>query len=301
MVPPQLGLSQRRRILRLFEPDLVVVQLCRHPLNRIEHLDGWRLVLDIDDGDFLSPDMDVVLSAVARRAVGVICGSRFVRQWAVTHNDNTAIIWSGGPVSDRPATPQHSRAPIVTWAQARPLEYPPEFAFAEPVMMDVAIRRPDVRYRPYGWNAPDSHASRDHLRAAGVTVELRPFMAYDDFLGSLRECAVGLCPYIPEGFVLGKSFGKIIGYLDARVPVVCSDTADHSPFFTPGTGVLSDDPAVWMDAVAGLLDDPDWRQSVADSAHARYVGHQSLDAAAGKVDRFLRPFLSGAQAMHTAT
>lgn len=293
VVPPQLGLSQRRRILRLFAPDLVVVQLCRHPLNRIEHLDGWRLVLDIDDADFLSPDMDTALAAVARRAAGVICGSRFVQNWARTHNDVTAIVWTGGPVSDRPSPPQRDRRPIVTWAQSRPLQYPAEFAFAERVMLDVARKRPDVRYRLYGWDQAQDHPALARLRAAGVALELRPFMPYEAFLSSLREVSVGLCPYVPEGFVLGKSFGKIIGYLDAQVPVVCSDVGDHALFFGAGTGIVSNDPAVWVDAVTGLLDDAEWRQAIADGARAQYLAQLSLDAAAAKVDAFLRPLAGG--------
>lgn len=301
VVPPQLGLSQRRRILRMFGPDVVVVQQCRHPLNRIEYLREWRLVLDIDDADFLSPELDAALSDVARHADGVICGSRYVRDWAKAHNPNSTVIWTGGPVTERPSPAQRDRGPIVTWAQSRPLQYQSEFAFAERVMLDVARHRPDVRYRLYGWDMATDHPALDRLRAAGVTVELRPFLAYDNFLLSLQDCAVGLCPYIPEGFVLGKSFGKIIGYLDARVPVVCSDVGDHSQFFSTGTGIVSNDPAVWVDAVVRLLDDPDWRQAVADGAHAQYLGQLSLGAMAARVDGFLRPIAARTPAARTGS
>lgn len=293
VVPPQLGLSQRRRILRMFGPDVVVVQQCRHPLNRIEYLREWHLVLDIDDADFLSPELDTALTDMACHAQAVICGSRFVRDWAQARNPNSTVVWTGGPVTDKPSPAQRDRGPVVTWAQSRPLQYPSEFAFAERVLLDVARQRPDVRYRMYGWDAAEDHPSLARLRAAGISLELRPFLSYDAFLASLHDVAVGLCPYVPEGFVLGKSFGKIIGYLDARVPVVCSDVGDHSQFFTAGTGIVSNDPAVWVDAVTGLLADADWRQAMADGAHARYLTHLSLDAAAAQVDAVLRPIAAG--------
>ncbi|MEY8842268.1 hypothetical protein AB9K41_24835, partial [Cribrihabitans sp. XS_ASV171] len=59
-------------------------------------------------------------------------------------------------------------------------------------------------------------------------MELKPFMSYDEFLASLRDVAVGLSPVHPDSdFSKGKSFGKILAYLDAKVPVICSEAVDH--------------------------------------------------------------------------
>jgi len=288
----RLRVSQRKRLMRLFKPDLVLVQQCRHPLNRIEHLDDWPIVLDIDDADFLDPTMHPVIDPVARRAKGVICGSRFVCDWASQLNTNTTIVWTGTPVSPNRPPPQAHRRRIVTWAQSAPIGYAAEFAMIHRIMCDVARRSAPFTFRLYGWNAPPSHPYLDELRTLGVEIELLPFMPYTEFLRSLREVAVGLSPIVPVDFTRGKSFGKILGYLDAGVPVVCSDEADHSLFFTPESGVVTNDHDTWVEAICGLLADSQSRQNMADAAYARFVSKLSIEAAAKSVDRFLRPLLA---------
>jgi hypothetical protein len=45
-IPPQLALSQRRRMVRLFNPDILVFQQCRHPLNDVGHAFAKPFVLE---------------------------------------------------------------------------------------------------------------------------------------------------------------------------------------------------------------------------------------------------------------
>ncbi|MFN3938748.1 MAG: glycosyltransferase [Gemmobacter sp.] len=296
VIPPHLRLGQRQRILGVFRPDLVVVQQCRHPLNRVAHLDGRRLVLDIDDADFLDSALRPELDAMATVAAGVICGSRFIRDWAATLNGNTVIVWTGTPPSAGTPPEHAARAPIVTWAQASPLGYAAEFDYVRDVVKRVAARTGTVRFRLYGWDGQDDHPALADLRAAGVSVDLLPFMPYPAFVASLREVAVGLSAIVPRGFSQGKSFGKILGYLDADVPVICSDAADHALFFAPGSGVVSNDPEVWAEAVADLLADPARRSAMAAAARARFLDELSLAAAARKVHAFLAPLTGRALA-----
>lgn len=295
----RLGASQRRRLLRLFAPDIVFVQQCRHPLNRIEHLGDLPIVLDMDDADFLEARMVPLIEPVAIRARGVIGGSRFIRDWAAERNPNTTVIWTGTPVSPSRPPPQAGRKRVVTWAQAAPLGYVAEFALVHRIMRDVAQRSSPFIFRLYGWDAAPSHPYVDDLRSLGIEVEILPFMPYSDFLRSLRDVSVGLSPIVPVDFSRGKSFGKILAYLDAGVPVVCSDEADHSLFFTRESGVVTNDHEVWVDAICGLLADPARRQAMVDAAHERFVTELSIEAAARRVDAFLRPLLSAAPNLRT--
>ena len=114
------------------------------------------------------------------------------------------------------------------------------------------------------------------------------------FLASLRDVAVGLSPIVAASpFSQGKSFGKILGYLDAGVPVIASDEADHALFFTAESGVVSNDPAVWEAAVARLLDDGAARAAMAGAARADMQRRLSVAAAAARLDGVLRGLLAG--------
>jgi glycosyltransferase involved in cell wall biosynthesis len=113
-------------------------------------------------------------------------------------------------------------------------------------------------------------------------------MPYGQFLASLDDVAVGLSPICADNdFSRGKSFGKVLAYLDRGVPVVASDEADHSLFFEPDTGVITNDPALWVQAILNLLDDPGRRQSMAERALVALEDPLSVEAAAQKVHRVL--------------
>lgn len=279
-----LGLAHRNRILRRFKPDVVDLQKCRHPLNRVEHLRDWPLVLDIDDADFLDPAMSSLTEDVARQARA---GSRFVRDWAAQFNRNVSVVWTGTPLSIAPRPDHRDRKPIITWAQADPLGYPDELQFCRDVMLEVVSRIGPVDLRLYRCVGQENHPVLKELASAGVRLQLLPLMSYDEFLTSLQEVAIGLSPRAGRDFSLGKSFGKILGYIDARVPVICSDDADHGLFFTPETGIVSNDRAVWVDAICHLIADPDARNRMADAAHEAALSRLSTEAITAQVHRIL--------------
>lgn len=295
VVPVHLKQNQRERVLALFRPDIVVVQQCRHPLNRVDYLSEYALVLDIDDADFLDTNLTNVLQRMAGATKGVICGSRYIQNWALEYNPHSIVIWTGTPVSPGPWPDHSERQPIVAWAQSSALGYREEFEFVCNVMKAVTALRGPTGLRLYGWDADVDHPSLQRLREAGVQVETVPFIPYAEFLVSLRGVAVGLSPIWPQGFSLGKSFGKILGYLDAKVPVICSDAADHELFFTASSGVVSNDMQVWVDAICDLLDNPAKRSEMSDTAHRAFVDKLSTGQAVRSTHEFLASLVQNAQ------
>ncbi len=288
VVPMQLTQGQRQRIVQAFRPDVVVLRTCRHELNRVDLFKGCKVVLDLDDADFFHPPMRDAITQAAREADGVICGSRFVRDWAAQLNQDTTVIWTGTPISDGPWPDHHDRERIVTWAQSDPLIYNHEFDLIEQIVLSAAEKGIRFRFRFYGWNFPADHPKLDRLRSSGVELELIPTLSYEDFLASLRDVAVGLSPVHPDSdFSKGKSFGKILAYIDAKVPVICSDAVDHALFFTPQSGVVSNDPDVWVEQIGALLEDPARRQSMAETAHADLRERLSIQTAARLTSAYL--------------
>jgi hypothetical protein len=290
-LPAQLEASQRARLLARFDPDLMLYQTARHALNDDAHAAGRRFVLDLDDADFLDPAMQPRLDRTAAAAAGVIAGSRFVRDWAAGLNPRTAVVWTGTPVSPGPRPPHAARAPVLAWAQASPQGYPAELDFVTRLHARLRAQGTPFRLRLYGIATPADRAAMV-ARFGTDTIQTLPPMGYDAFLASLREVAVGLSPIVAaSAFSRGKSFGKILGYLDARVPVIASDEADHALFFTPDSGVVTNDPDRWLSEAAALLADPARRERMAAAAFAALTTRLSVSAAAAETDRFLRRLL----------
>lgn len=291
-------LSGRKRIIRCYRPDLLVFQQCRHSLNDGDLRYGVPYVLDTDDADFYLtiPDLPERLERTSRHAAGIMAGSRFLRDWHSQRNPNTTVIWTGTRVSSVPQ-PRHpdrqsGNLPILAWAQAKPLDYHEELDLVLRLVAELQKRRTSFTLRLYGVAGPQDAERLKQRVPQAVRLELIPPMTYDDFLASLRDVAVGLSPIISASpFSRGKSFGKILGYLDARVPVIASDEGDHALFFDGRNGVVSNNLDEWAETASRWLRDPEERQQVSDAAFVDFQRRLSLDAAAARTDTFLRSII----------
>lgn len=306
VVPPQLSLCQRERIIRRERPDLLLLQQARHPLNRPD-LYSIPCVFDIDDADWCDPARADAIVACCRQSAAVIAGSRAVAEWCGGRNANTTVIWTGTPMPPRPGyPPQSERGPVVAWAHSSPLGYPHEAALVRDVLVRLA-QQTKFDYWVYGVAPHQRQAMEPHLapiRSAGVTVRSFPFMPYGSFLRTLQEVAVGLQPVCSENpYSQGKSFGKVLAYVASGVPVVASDAVDHPLFFRDGVnGFLAGDGKdesahieSWVTAVRQLLEDPARRQRIADAAYTDGVAQLSTESAALRVDGVLRSVLQGSK------
>ena len=124
--------------------------------------------------------------------------------------------------------------------------------------------------------------------APGLTVEWTPKCRYSDYLAAFDDVALGFAPLCPESpFSRGKSFGKVLAYLDARVPVIASAEGEHQAFFTARTGVVSNAADTWVDAACHLLADGEARGQMAEAGFNAYRQRLSVEAAAGRLERIL--------------
>lgn len=296
VIPPTLPFEQRQAVLAQLEPDIVLMQGARHPLNRPAFYPGHRIVYDMDDADFHLPHLAGPVAEAMPEVDAVIAGSAYVADWCVAAGARAAhVVWTGTPVSPRPRRPQAGRPPIVAWAQTRPASYVREAAMVRSVMARVASRRPGVTLRLYDRHATDDPAFAESFRCPGLTVEWCRTSRYRDYLASFDDVAVGLAPLCPESpFSRGKSFGKVLAYLDRNVPVVGSDACEHGRFFTADTGVITNDPEAWADGVVALLGTASMREAMAEQAFAAFVARLSTTAAAARVDAVLSGLCAGA-------
>lgn len=292
VVPKQLELVQRQRVFRAEHPDIVLFQKCRDPLHHPDHFPGAIHVLDLDDADFVDPKLTGRMTEVASKCHGAIAGSRHVAAWLESHCPRVRLIWTGSPMADHtPSTTPGARPDTVGFAVSDVLRYRREAEFVREVAVRVARRRP-FTLRVQGAGDPDEiRRLFAPVEEAGATLQLVPHLPYDAFVRSLEQLAVGLAPLFsePDSFGAGKSFGKILAYLAADVPVVTSDAADHAVFFRHGvSGYIARDPDDWADAVLRYLQDPTLRDRTAAEARRDFVDRLSLDAAANQTADFLR-------------
>lgn len=288
--------KQRERLIKIFDPDVLVFQQCRHAENDIDRSYGYPVVLDTDDADFHLnniPGLKERLDRTSRGAAGVMVGSQYLQGWHAKRCSNTEIIWTGSPSMSGPRKPHTHRDKILAWAQAAPLSYEKELDFVIALDAQLRLSGSDHRLRFYGIATPQQEAELRGMFKTASHVETVPPLTYDDYLTSLQDVAVGLSPVMSQTeFSRGKSFGKVLGYLDAKVPAIVSDEADHAQFFEPETGVVTNDISVWRQSALDLLASPERRTAMSDAAYDAFQQQLSLRAAATKVDRFLRQTLN---------
>ena len=300
VLPPRLTLAQRRRILGALSPDVVVMQGARHALNRPALYPGVPIVFDMDDADFHLAHLAGPVCRAMPQVAAVSAGSVYVADWCRAAGAPLArVIWTGAPVSAR--RPAGQGRPVLAWAQTRPMTYLREADLVRRVTARIAARRREegreaVTLRLFDRRSGDDPAFAESFRAPGLAVDWRPALPYGRFLEALGDASVGLAPLCPETpFSRGKSFGKVLAYLDARVPVIGSDACEHGAFFTPAMATISNDEEAWVEAACRLLDDPGLRRMQADAAFEAFRARLSTEAAARDLAALLSEVVSHAK------
>lgn len=129
----------------------------------------------------------------------------------------------------------------------------------------------------------------------GIDCRTYPFLPYDELLSTLKPVSIGLAPLLPEEspYSAGKSFGKILAYLNCNIAVIASNTADHPLFFSHKVnGLLANNMDEWLDSIEFLLTNPIQRNALAKKGRDDYLSHLSITAAAEKVDGFFSALIS---------
>ncbi len=292
----RLSLSARLDAIRRFKPQIIVLKSARSPLQRTGFYPGAKVVFDIDDADHQDEALVDQITEIAKTADRILCGSRYLAEWYRQHNDNVDVVWTGMQMRDGATTPQANRGPVIGWAHSHPAGYPREAAFTLDVMTALSRAVPEARLRIYGWDDRDERLSAlaEDAASRGIPLETRPFMSPDAFHASLQELAVGLQIIAPDvPYSQGKSFGKILNYINADVPVVATDALEHPHFFNSGTdGVLAPhDAGQWAEAIAPLLTDPAQREAMAAAAKEKMRLTLSLPVIAQQVGKIFDEML----------
>ncbi len=292
IIPMQVGQSQRKRLLKWFKPDLGLMIKCRHKLNAPASYD-LPIVFIIDDADYVDPNLRPKVEQSCRDSVAVVAGNKKVRDWCGQYNDNAHVVWVSHPAPPTPPTYDHQkRENRLVWAHAEPFNYPAELKFVNGLLEKLTAKRTDFIFRIHGVR---DQAVADKFvkpyRDMGVKIEYQPFMpSYEAYLNSIREGAVGIHPVCLESaFSEGKSFGKILSYICAGVPVVTHDVLDHAIFFTNDVnGKTPMDEQGYADAIDDLFNDPAKRNRLAEQAYTDFLEKLTTESCARQVNEIIQ-------------
>lgn len=302
VLPPALGLGQRRRLIAGIAPDIVVMQGARHPLNRPGLYGARPVFYDLDDADFHLAHLAGPVRRAMGQVAGVIAGSDYIARWCLAAGAPTApVVWTGTRPLRRVWPAQNTRPPVIAWAQTRPMTYRREAGLVRRVVARIGAARP-VTLRLFDRQPGDDPGFAAGFRSSGVTVEWIEKRPFRDYMEAFSDVALGLAPLCPEApFVRGKSFGKVLAYLEAQVPVIASAAGEHDRFFRADTGVITNDEDRWVAAALVLLADGAARGRLAQAAHEAFLARLTLDRAAARIDRILRAHLAqGGQVRNSA-
>jgi glycosyltransferase involved in cell wall biosynthesis len=206
------------------------------------------------------------------------------------YNSDVTVIWTATPKPAQRAVPRpDQRRPILAWAHSVSLQYPMEAQLVHSIVLELA-KRLKFEFWLYG-TRPDQAADYfAPLSAAGVACRAIDSLPYDAFLRSLWPVAVGIQPVcLDNPFSRGKSFGKILAYLAGDVATVASNCVDHPLFFRHGdNGYLVDQLPEWIESIQALLEKPQLRQRVSESAYQDFCRQLTTEATCHQVDTVLR-------------
>ena len=158
------------------------------------------------------------------------------------------------------------------------------------MMTRVAERMP-FTFWLFGTRAGKADVWLKPLRRAGASCFEIPPCSYEQYLAKVAEAAVGVQPVcIDNDFSKGKSFGKVLAYLEGDVAVVASAVVDHPLFFHHRENgmLVSDSPAEWVDAIHALLADPTLRDQMVTRARPQFLERLTMPTFARLLDPVLR-------------
>lgn len=271
IVPPWLGLEARQYIIAREPSALLFFQQSRHELNLPRLYPSRLCIFDADDADILNAPDRVIECLETSSAV--IAGSNFLADEFRPYNPNVSVVWTGSYITDMLVKPSTRSVPIIAWAQSDPFSYPEEARFVFHLWQSLAKTGLRFAVAVYSRELERTEEWLGPLRQQGIDVQIRPTMRYRAFVESLSDVAIGLQPVCTSfPFSRGKSFGKVLAYMAAHVPVVVSDEVDHGLFFRNGeNGLLANNAEEWLAACVRLLNSEPEREMLAAAAYKDFL------------------------------
>jgi glycosyltransferase involved in cell wall biosynthesis len=253
-VPPR---QRRAAIAHAVDYDAVVVHraLLRWSEVRLLRQVAPRYVFDFDDAlmfrdtaarrGYVSWQRQMRFARMVRDAGHVVAGNRYLAEQTAPHQPRVTIIPTTVDLAQYPIDSAGAREAVVGWIGTRVnLTYVE--ALAAPLAR-LATENPAMRVKI---------VSDGTSVIPGVPVIAKPWSAGDE-LDDLRSFRVGIMPLPDDPWTRGKCAVKILQYMAAGVPVVCSPVGANTDVVVDGrNGYFARSDDDWVRCIGSLLNDP---------------------------------------------
>jgi len=258
---PALPLFWRKALIAIYRPHVLYMQKTRHPLNRPQLFPRLRTLIDVDDADMVDPARTELEIECYRQATGLIAGNGHLADIFKTFNANVDLIWTSTYLAPTPRAAPRTKPGkrIVAWGAGDPAGYPDEAALIRAVALALS-QTFEIELWIFGAK-PASPSFKALVAAYGdqqKMIRFIPRMPYVDFVKELACVDVGLNPVCLENeYNTGKSFGKLLAYMLAGVPVVTTKCLDYPVFFKhlQSAALVGNTVDEWVHAISQLISD----------------------------------------------
>ncbi len=230
-----------------------------------------RIIYDFDDAVWMSDRQG--FEEMTRLADAVVAGNRFLAERAAILNPRVSVI----PTCVRldryeKATRRasHSRC-VIGWVGS-----PSTVKYLELIVEPLAIlgKESDLTLRIVGAGATRLP------QFAQVRVESHPSIPYDP-VRFVPHFDIGVMPLADTEWERGKCGSKLLEYMAAGIPAVCSDVGENSRIIENGvTGFLARDADEWISALRLLVNESRLRQSIGLAGRERVRADYSAEIVA---------------------
>jgi hypothetical protein len=289
-LPSKLLSNQRQRIGRLLKVDVVIHQTFVNEKADPRDFPDAINIIDCDDAHFNDAKLKQSIIERCLLCEGAIGGSRYTQNWLRQYIDKTIMLWTSAPYSHIETPSPSLRSKKIIWGTTNPLLTKSEAEFVRDIINSCATKT-TFEFIIIG---SGSHKEIINFFALGLPETIKvthiPRLPYDDFIQLLTQGAVGIAPLIIDGdcFNSGKSFGKILAYIAAEVPVVASNAVDHALFFQDGeNGFLANKVEQWSEHIIRLLIEPELRDTISANAKKHLQKELSIEVFSTKLYEFV--------------
>lgn len=285
----KMSIDKIRKILKLFNPEYVYFQKLRGENSDIRYFKNYKCILDVDDADFLDINLEEKFKENSKLAFACFAGSEYVESWLKKYNNNTYIIWTGAkPLKNKKI---RENKPVISWTCSDPFAYKTEAEFVKKIIVELKKRKEFIFYLIGVRDLEQGKKWLEEIEINSQNIKQFPFMNYQKLNKLLQRVDIGLAPLFPKEnpYSSGKSFGKILAYLNNNSVVVASDCLEHQKFFNGENGFLcSDELNDWVLRLEKLIENRKELENITKKAKKDFIDKLSIKAAANKINNILK-------------